>query len=226
MEELECIEVNSSKNPEGCVIWLHGLGADSDDFLPMVDQLNIPNKKNIKFIFPSALFRSISINNGVSMRAWFDIIDLAINKREDAFGIKQSNELITNLINKQINNNIPANKIIIGGFSQGAAMALHAGLRFHSNLAGIIAFSGYCPRISFLAAEQNPNNKNTPIFQTHGLFDPIVPLHIGKSSFEYLLKMQYKIKFKTYPIQHTVSVDEINDLSLELSKMLKVESVK
>lgn len=225
MQELECIEVNK-KNPKACIIWLHGLGADGEDFLPLVEELRLPNINDIKFVFPSALFRPISVNNGISMRAWFDLLDLGINRTEDEFGITQSLKVISNIIQKEIDNGIPADKIIIGGFSQGGAMAIYTGLRFKEKLGGVVVFSGYCPLIKSLDNDILSMHKDLPIYQTHGLFDPIVPLHVGKSGFEFLEKHKLNIRFKTYPIQHTVSAEEIADLANEINSMLKLESVK
>lgn len=220
MQELKCIEISPTQSPKATIIWLHGLGADSSDFVPMVDQLNIKNREAIRFVFPEAPTRAITINQGMVMTGWYDIYGLALDSKEDSSGIEQSRKLITNLIEKEIKRGVDHNKIIIGGFSQGGAMALYAGLTFHQELRSLISLSGYCVLANKLQKELVAANKNTPIWMAHGLFDPVVTLNLGTTSFEIFKKLNLNVTFKKYPIEHSVSLEEISDLSIYLNNIL------
>ncbi len=211
--------------PEGaadaCVIWLHGLGADGKDFFGIVDELGLPINHAVRFIFPSAPFLNITINNGMLMRGWYDIFDLSMVRKEDAAGMKQSQAIINDIIKDQLAKGIPSQRIILAGFSQGGAMSLYAGLRYPTTLAGIICLSAYLPLISELAAEKSPHNQTTPIFMAHGIFDPVVPYNMGHTAYEYLNSNNYNVTWNSYPMAHTLCIEEIVAIGQFINKCLK-----
>ncbi len=217
MLEYELSEIGSK--PEYCVIWLHGLGADGHDFFPIVPQLNLPDSPGVRFIFPHAPHQPVTINGGYVMRAWYDIVAPDLTARQDKDGILRSAELIRELIDEQIQQGISRDKIILAGFSQGGAMALHIGLRESETLAGIMALSCYLPLANELPVPEAATHSELPIFMAHGNYDPIVPLQAGVLSKEILAKQGYAITWKDYPMEHSVCAEEIADISQWLQQV-------
>src|SRR3546814_10438701 len=170
----DCIQIETGAHPTHTIIWLHGLGADGNDFAPLVPQLHLPGEHGIRFVFPHAPIRPVTINNGMPMRAWYDILAVDLVRREDETGIRASEKQVRDLIARENARGIPTQNIVLAGFSQGSAMALHTGLRLDQKLAGIIGLSGSLPLADQLEAEKHPANQNTPIFLAHGTLDPVV----------------------------------------------------
>jgi len=213
----------TGQSPQYCVIWLHGLGADGHDFEPIVPELGLENSPAVRFIFPHAPQQPVTINGGYVMRAWYDVLGADLTARQDRAGIEQSASLISQLIDDQVREGIPANKIILAGFSQGGAMALHIGLRGQHRLAGIMALSTYLP-----LAEELPLPKASadvpPIFMAHGQFDPVVPITSGMKS-RYILESQdYPVEWFEYPMEHSVCGEEVQDISYWLQNIIKDDS--
>jgi len=211
---LETIVKQTGNNPKLVIIWMHGLGADGNDFAPVVPQFNIPNLP-IKFIFPHAPKIPVTINGGMVMRAWYDITMMDIGKHADKQGVMGSAKLIKELIQEQITQGFSHEQIILAGFSQGSAMALHLATTLSDKVAGVIALSGYLPVPESLSQKANIT---TPFFMGHGTQDPVVPFTLGTKSKEQLEQFGYKINWNSYPIQHGVSMDEINDIKQWLIK--------
>jgi len=209
---LECLEVMTAESPEYSVIWLHGLGADGHDFEPIVPYLGLPSGSAVRFIFPHALMRPITVNGGAVMRAWYDIVEISINKGQDEAGIRHSADKIRALIDQQIKLGIPASKIILAGFSQGGAMALHVGLCYPQRLAGIMALSAYLLFPERLKSEQSEVNSQTPVFLGHGTQDPMVPFTLGQSVQRVLQAGEWPLEWHSYPISHSVSQEEIAEV--------------
>lgn len=204
--------VEPKTKPIVSVIWLHGLGASGHDFLPVLPILNIPENIPIRFIFPHAPMRSITINGGMKMPAWYDITELGIRVADDKVGIEESAKDIAALIARENALGIPTDRIVLAGFSQGGAMTLYTGLRFPEKMAGLVVLSAYMPAVTTLAAEASPLNKQTPIFMGHGLQDEIVPFMWGDGTYEYLKSLGYPVDFNSYPMHHSVSLEEMVDL--------------
>lgn len=211
-------------DPEGaadaCVIWLHGLGADGKDFAGIVDELGLPINHAVRFIFPSAPFINVTINSGMLMRGWYDIYDLSMLHKEDATGIKKSQDLIYELIEHELKQGIASQRIILAGFSQGGAMALYAGLRYSHPLAGLICLSAYLPLISTLEPEKAQINQTIPIFMAHGMFDPVVPYAMGNVAYESLKKHDYNVDWHSYPMVHTLCLEEIAAIGSFINRCL------
>ena len=215
------IDLNpSGGHPEASVIWMHGLGADGNDFVPIVERFKSLQSK-VRFVFPHAPMRSVTVNGGVRMRAWYDIVGLNISYKEDSEGIKDSARLIELLIKREQELGIASNQIVLAGFSQGGAMALYAGLRYPEPLAGIIALSSYLPLPDTFVKERDLANQNTPIFMAHGLFDTVVPIMLDQMSKEQLEELGYQIEWFTYPMAHAVVPEEIDDIYHFLERIIK-----
>lgn len=195
------------------VIWLHGLGADGNDFKPIIPELNLPRNLGIRFIFPHAPIRPITVNNNMPMRAWYDINSLNLLEREDSNSIISATSLVHKYIDHEINSGINSNKIILAGFSQGGAVTLYAGLRYLSTLGGLLALSSYLPLADDLAKNTITNNKTTPIVMMHGLSDPVIPVEQGYQSYEKLNKHGYNIKWHEFNMPHTTCSEEIKIIS-------------
>ncbi len=221
MHSLDFLEISTTETPNSSVIWLHGLGADGHNFEDLVTQLQLPQKLGIRFIFPHAPIRPISINGGYPMRAWFDILGLDENAIQDESGIRKSEQLIAHLIDKIIKTGIPSQRIIVGGFSQGGALALHFAVRYPNQLGGAIGLSSYIPLAKQVSLERHRINASLPIFLAHGTHDSIVPYPFGQVCYNLLKSLGYPITWREYPIAHTVSVEEINDVSQWLQKNLE-----
>ena len=215
---LSCLEVGA-ENADFAVIWLHGLGADGHDFEPIVPELEL--SLAIRFIFPHAPEIPVSINNGMVMPAWYDIKSAQINQLEDKEGIERSQQAVLALIENEIKRGIPSDKIILAGFSQGGAIALHTGLRYQKSLAGIMGLSTYLPLTDTLEKEIHPANRETPILQMHGLYDQIIPLALAENTSTILQQFGYTSEFHTYPMEHSVCVEEIADISKWIQQRFK-----
>lgn len=197
----------------GAVIWMHGLGADGHDFVPVVAELDLPARLALRFVFPHASERPVTINNGYVMRAWYDITGIALHAVEDAAGIRASAARIDALIATEMARGIPAGKIVLAGFSQGGAIALHTALRYPQALGGVLALSTYLPLRDSLAAERSAANRNVPILMCHGVQDNIVPLVLGSRSRDLLQTLGYAVQWREYQMQHQVCIAEIADIA-------------
>lgn len=210
---LDTIELESAPNPSVAIIWMHGLGADANDFVPIVKELNLNGCPGIRFVFPNAPTIPVTINGGYVMRAWYDILGLDLANREDENGLRSSQEAINQLIAREIARGIPAHRIVLAGFSQGCAMALQTGLRYPETLGGLICLSGYLPLHTKVAAERHAANQATPIFMAHGRVDPVVSVQRAEQSRELLKELGYSIEWHDYMMQHSVCEEEIMDIS-------------
>lgn len=195
------------------VIWLHGLGADSSDFVPIVPELHLPAHTGVRFIFPDAPIMPVSINNGYQMPAWFDIYGIDLAGKFDVRGMEKSVQQINQLIAHEISRGVPSKNIVLAGFSQGAVIAMMTGITYEAPLAGIIALSGYLPLADQLFKRASVANKAIPIFLAHGTEDPIVPYALGKSTYAALTSANFPVTWRSYPIPHSVSAQEIQDIS-------------
>jgi len=221
---LDAIEVETGKNPGASIIWMHGLGADGNDFVPIVGELGLGTARGVRFIFPHAPMRPVTINNGYVMRAWYDVSfgDLeGKSRRADEEGVRQSQAQIQALIEREEKRGVAAESVLLAGFSQGGAIALHTGLRHPRKLAGVMALSTYLPLGKLLPVEASAANKSTPVFMAHGLFDPVVPLMMGAGSMTFLTGLGYSVEWHQYPMQHSVCAEEIQDVRAWLRKVLK-----
>ena len=214
---LELIEIETGANPRAAVIWLHGLGADGHDFEPIVPELGLA--KPVRFLFPHAPIRPVTINMGMSMRAWYDIFQLG-GGAEDEKGIRASQVSLEELIAGEKKRGIPANKIVLAGFSQGGAIVLQTALRYPEPLAGIMALSTYLPLSAKLNEEQNAKNKSIPIFMAHGSYDDMIPMRRAEQSRDFLQQLGYSVDWHTYPMPHSVCPEEIGDIADFLVKVL------
>lgn len=215
---MDTIEILLGEQADSCVIWLHGLGADGHDFEPVVPQMHMPNTR---FIFPHAPMRPVTLNQGMVMRAWYDIMGLSLKDKEDLVGMQQTQHLIEALIHQQHQQGIPFERIFLGGFSQGGAAALYAGLRFPHPLAGVFGLSCYLPFRESLTTEQHLSQQQTPIFIAHGEHDEVLPLAFGALSQQFLKQLNYSLTWHTYPLTHSVSLPELQDLRGWMSSQLK-----
>ena len=213
------IEIEIAPNPTAAVIWLHGLGADGNDFAALVPQLSLDNCPPIRFVFPHAPSLPVTLNGGYVMPAWYDIRGTDLVSHQDAEGIHHSAQAIDALIEHEISRGIPAENIVLAGFSQGCAMALHTGLRFHKRLAGIMALSGYLPLADTLGPERALINLNTPVFMAHGTQDPVVVPARGEASRDLLITLGYRVQWRTYPMAHSVHPQEVADISAFLVRV-------
>jgi phospholipase/carboxylesterase len=211
------IEISNSKSPTASVIWLHGLGADGNDFVPVVEMLDLPE---YRFILPHAPSLNVTLNGGYEMRAWYDLYGLNANAAQDEAGIRKTQAYIESLIDKELSSGIQSNKIVLAGFSQGGAVVLHTGLRCTKKLAGVIALSTYLPLRSSLQNEKALENQNTPIFMTHGTQDEVIELSIAEASYRALKHEGYSVEWHNFPIGHSVSIDEIDEIRTFLLKVL------
>ena len=207
MSLLETVEITTDDHPQAAVIWMHGLGADGNDFVPIVRELDLSDCPAIRFVFPHAETIPVTINNGYVMRAWYDILGMDLVRREDEVGLRKSQQQIEQLIAREIERGIPAERIILAGFSQGCAMTLQTGLRFPKKLAGMLCLSGYLPLADKLPAECSAANRSTPIFMAHGRVDPVVQIARAETSRDFLTSLGYAIEWKDYSMPHSVCED-------------------
>ena len=217
---LDCLEIETSPNPTHAVIWLHGLGADANDFAPIVPEVARGLKHATRFVFPNAPAQPITINGGMVMPAWYDILVMDLVRREDAAGIRASEQALRTLIARENTRGIPTSNIVLAGFSQGCAMTLHTGLRLPEKLAGMMGLSGYLPLASQTATERSAANARTPIFMAHGTQDEVVVPERGLQSRDQLRALGYTVDWHEYPMGHSVCMEEIRDLEAFLQRVL------
>lgn len=219
---LQAIEIETGQRPLSTVLWLHGLGADGSDFVPVVDQLPLSSVPPIRFIFPHAPMRPVSINRGMVMRAWFDYDDVSHDGlvREDIASLRQSQLAVDALIARERERGISAGRIVLAGFSQGGALALQAGLRYPEKLAGIMALSCYLPAAQTFATERHRANLATPIFMAHGRTDLVIPAAVARSSCQTLIEAGYAVEWQEYEMAHSVCAQEIMDIGTWLTRVL------
>jgi phospholipase/carboxylesterase len=223
-DNIELLTVDTQADPDCLVLWLHGLGADGYDFEPIVPALNLPPTLAVRFLFPHAPKRSVTLNQNMMMRAWYDIFELNRMAKEDIDGIKETEKNLTRLLDEQITKGFNSTKIVLIGFSQGGAMALHVATRYPKPLAGVMGLSTYLPLADELPAGKNPANKNIPIFLAHGTEDTILPLDYATSTRAHLEKAQYKVEWHVYEdMAHSVCPEEIEDISRWLQAVLKIK---
>jgi len=209
---LEKVEVTPDRPPLATVIWLHGLGADGHDFEGIVPMMGIPESLPIRYVFPHAPVRPVTINAGMRMRAWYDILDIQVDRRVDTEHMLESADLLTDLIDIETASGMPTHRILLAGFSQGGAIALHVGLRYSEPLTGIVALSTYMPTADTLDAECSPANTDIPIMMAHGAHDSLVPLANGLNACQQLKSMGYHVQWHEYPMMHQVCEEEIRDI--------------
>jgi len=216
----DILVVETGKDPVASIIWAHGLGADKHDFESIIPMLGLPGTMPVRFIFPNAPIRPITVNGGMEMRGWYDIRSMSINEQEDAEGIKASARLLDGLVEQQLSDGMPASRIVLAGFSQGGAIALYQGLRQPQLLAGIIALSSYLPLPNQLDPNVSKNITKLPVFIGHGNQDNVVPVELGIFTRDFLLDRGMNIQFKMYPMGHSVSAAEITDIGVWLKNIL------
>jgi len=220
---LETVEVTRGGRDEpvrAAVIWLHGLGADGHDFEPIVPELSLPAGLAVRFVFPHAPMRPVTLNNGFVMRAWYDLYDLRDDGRVDEQGIRAGAAQVGALIAREGERGVPPERIVLAGFSQGGALALHAALRHASRLAGIMGLSSYLPLSGALPAEASPANTATPVFLAHGRLDPVLPYAAGERARDKLKALGYDVTWQSYQMPHSVCPQELVDISVFLRRVL------
>jgi phospholipase/carboxylesterase len=222
IETADAVVLAPATPASASVIWLHGLGADGHDFVPIVPELKLPTAPGIRFLFPHAPMRPVTLNMGMRMRAWYDIKTLTAEGRADEPGIRESATRLAGLIAAERAAGIDSRRIVVAGFSQGGALALHAALRHPEPLAGILALSCYLPLQALLANELSDVNKPTPILMCHGQYDPVLPLALGVAACNWLRASGYRVEWKEYPMQHQVCLPEIQDIAAWLRLRLPV----
>jgi phospholipase/carboxylesterase len=223
-ELLNSIEIEIGKNPSASVIWMHGLGADGNDFVPIVNELGLDGTPAIRFVFPHAPMRPVTINNGMVMRAWYDVSlgDLEGKSRlADERGVRESQAQVTALVEREEQRGVAPQRIVLAGFSQGGAIALQTGLRHPQKLAGVMALSCYLPLAESLPREAAAANRATPVFMAHGTYDPLVPIVMAAGSMTLLTGLGYPVEWRQYPMPHSVCPQEIEDIGEWLRKVLK-----
>jgi len=223
-ESEESVVLEPAATADAAVIWLHGLGADGYDFVPIVDELRLPPTLAVRFVFPHARPRPVTINNGFVMRAWYDITGLGADRKEDDAGIRESAGLVNSYIEQQNARGVATDRIVLAGFSQGGAIALQASLRYPKRLGGVMALSTYLPLQGSVAAEASPANKAVPILMCHGLRDPMIAAAIGKASRDQLVSLGYTVEWQSYPMEHQVCMEEVLDISRWLQARLESKS--
>jgi phospholipase/carboxylesterase len=215
---LDAVEINPAQQPQACLIWLHGLGADGHDFEPLIPELHLVNEMGVRVVLPHAPPRPVTINGGMVMRAWYDVLSTDFGNVEDGSGIRQSEQELLALIAREVANGIPAERIVLAGFSQGGAMALHTGVRYPQAFAGILALSCYLPLAESLAREHSEAGRAVPIMMAHGVADPLIPLALAEQSRDRLRQQGYTVDWHSYPMPHAVYPQEIRDLQDWLEK--------
>lgn len=217
---LDTLELQSGPAPVASIIVLHGLGADGNDFVPIAQELDLSAVGDVRFVFPHAPIRPVTINGGYRMRAWYDILGTELTRREDEAGLRQSQAQVQALLDQEAARGVPPARTVLMGFSQGCAMSLLAGLRAPQRLAGLVGLSGYLPLADHTAAERSAANRGLPIFLAHGDFDPVVPLARGSASRDALVALGHPVEWHEYPMEHSVCAEEIEDLNAWLLKVL------
>ncbi|MGV7209391.1 alpha/beta hydrolase [Oxalobacteraceae bacterium A2-2] len=217
---LETIEIESAPNPTVSIIWMHGLGADANDFVPIVKELDLRGLPGIRFVFPNAERIPVTVNNGYVMRAWYDIAVTDLGRQEDETGLRRSQAQVEALIAREKSRGVPAGRIILAGFSQGCAMTLMTGMRQPEKLAGLMCLSGYVPIADKSAAEFTQASLATPVFMVHGRQDPVIPLARATASRDLLVKLGYQVEWHDYPMPHSVCAEEVQHIAAWLKRVL------
>ncbi len=217
---LQTIELNPGRDAVASVIVLHGLGADGTDFLPMADEIDLSGIGPVRWLLPRAPVRPVTVNGGHVMRAWYDILGSELTRREDEAGLRESFADVQQLIANEVARGVPAQRIVLAGFSQGCAVTLGAGLRSPYRLAGLAGLSGYLPLADRMAAERSPQMNDVPIFLAHGKRDGVVPLARGSASRDVLVSLGYRVAWHEYPMEHSVCMEEMQALQQWLLKVL------
>lgn len=218
---LDTIEKETGPKPSASIVWLHGLGADANDFVPMVSELDLKGLGSIRFVFPNAPVIPVTVNGGYKMRAWYDVLGLEMLRREDETGLRRSALLVNELIAQERARGIAAKRIVLAGFSQGCAMTLLAGSRYPERLAGLVGLSGYLPLSTTTAAERHAVSQGLPVFMAHGQFDPVVPIMSSQASRDVLRGAGLDVEWHEYPMAHATCAEEIRDISRFLQRILK-----
>jgi len=209
---LDTVEVSTGADPVCSVVWLHGLGADGHDFEPVVPHLGLGAAPAVRFVFPHAPVRPVTLNGGMPMRAWYDIAAISASRDQDEQGIEDSRRKVEALIAREAERGVPAHRLVLAGFSQGGALALHAGLRHGERLAGVMALSSYLLFPDRLAGERAAANAGTPVFLGHGTMDPVVPFAMGQAAAQALESLAYPLTWRSYALPHSVSMEELADI--------------
>lgn len=220
MNDAEPIELETGSEPRGAVIWLHGLGADGYDFVPVVEELGLPETLHLRFVFPHAPMQPVTINQGAVMRAWYDVTGDVRDRLGDERGVRASQARVEMLIAREKERGIPASAIVLAGFSQGGAIAFHTGLRHPEQLAGILALSTYLPLAPTLATESAPAQRDVPIFMAHGTYDALIPIARAVESRDLLRTAGYRVDWREYRMAHAVCAEEIVDVATWLTAVL------
>ncbi len=221
MSLLPTIELATNRNPTASVIWLHGLGADGYDFVPVVKELGIPDALSLRFVFPHAPLQPVTINNGMVMRAWYDVSYDGLERRTDDAGVLQSVTAVEALVAHEMARGIPPRRIVLAGFSQGGAVALTLGTRFGKRLGGILALSTYLPMPEELAEAASPENRDIPIFMAHGNQDNVIPIRMAEASRSRLESLGYPVDWHSYPMAHSLCMEEVEAVSAWLLQYLE-----
>jgi phospholipase/carboxylesterase len=216
---MNALEIVTGDAPDSAVIWLHGLGADGHDFAPIVPELGLPPSAKVRFIFPHAPMLPVTINGGFVMPAWYDVKSLDLSQEEDAAGIHNSQRLMETLIRRELERGLASTRIVLAGFSQGGAIALHTGLRYDVPLAGVLALSTYLPLPDTIMAEASPANAALPVFMAHGSADSVIPLAHAAASRDLLKQEGYAVEWHEYPMAHSVCAEEISDIGTWLTRI-------
>lgn len=219
-DRLPCLVLDPSGVVRSAVIWMHGLGADGHDFEPIVPYLGLSGDLGVRFVFPHAPRRAVTLNMGLLMPAWYDIRNLGPDRDEDTSGVRESADRIGALVEREIAHGVPSRNIVLAGFSQGGAMALHVAMRYPKPLAGILALSCYLVCEDSLETERSAANAGLPVFQAHGTDDPMVPLHRGEAARDRLIALGFPVAWRTYPMAHQVIPEEIADIGAWLQRTL------
>lgn len=219
---LECITLEPPAPATACVIWMHGLGADGNDFVPMVPELGLPRDHSVRFVFPNAPTMPVTINGGYVMRAWYDILSAELDKRADENGVRNSAVAIDKLIADQCAKGIASSRIVLAGFSQGGVIALQTGLRYPEKLGGVMALSTYLACAETVGAEASTSNRNLPIFYAHGSTDTVISIALAKQSKSRLETHGYKVEWHEYAMPHSVCAQEIDDIAAFLKRVLTI----
>jgi phospholipase/carboxylesterase len=217
---LDCVELQTTAAPSRSVIFLHGLGADGYDFVPIVKELEQLGAPPARYVFPHAPMMPVTINNGYVMRAWYDILGTDLVRREDEGGLRRSQSDVEALIAREEQRGVPRQRIVLAGFSQGGAITLQTGLRQPQPLAGLIALSCYLPLAPLFSAERHAGSAAVPVFLAHGTSDPVVPLARGVAARELLLQLGHPVEWHEYPMQHSVCAEEVEHMAAFLARVL------
>jgi phospholipase/carboxylesterase len=221
-QSLEAIQFDTGPNSQHCVIWMHGLGADGNDFAPVVPELGLPKTAAVRFLFPHAPMQPVTINGGMVMRAWYDILVMDLARRADETGLRNSQRLIESMMAHVQQSGIKAANIVLAGFSQGGAIALQTGLRYPERIAGIMALSTYLPLAETVAAERSAANQQVPVFMAHGVQDPVITVTHARASCDKLVELGYPVEWHEYAMPHSVSMEELQAIGAWLRKVLAV----